>query len=130
MNIQFLWRDEYAVNHPLVDQQHQRLFDIVNTLPDNLDVPRIRQIIGFLFQHARDHFQVEEGVMAQHGYPGLADHRKLHEDLVTQLTRISETATRDEEAYLAFKKFLTDWIIDHILTQDKDFFRFVHDHQA
>jgi hemerythrin len=73
-----------------------------------------------LSSYVNEHFANEEQFMASFGYPGLEEHKKIHEnfkktfqDLVPQIASADETA---------FRKALTHaftWIITHIGKTDK-----------
>jgi hemerythrin-like metal-binding protein len=66
-------------------------------------------------------------MMRQLGYPKTAEHRELHIDLVKKLQAMSARAFEGDEQVLAFKQFVYDWVTDHIMTQDQDFFRFTRE---
>jgi len=130
MPIQFIWNESYSVGNSEIDQQHQSWFDLANSLPEKLDRVLIKHTIMDLFTYTRKHFTAEETMMLEIGYPKLDAHKVLHDDLITKLSEIGLESFQGDQSVFAFKKFIYDWIIDHIMRHDKDYFRFVQQKQS
>ncbi len=124
MAINFVWEDAYTVGDEEIDGQHQRMFRLANELPEVLDVPLVKRRIMDLYRHTREHFEAEEAMMKRIGYPALEEHRELHIDLVTRLNAVSSGSFESARAVCDFKKFVYDWVLDHIMCRDKEYFRF------
>ncbi len=124
MPIELEWDITYSVNNPELDTQHQRIFRIVNSLPDQFDDHQARQIVLRLFTHARDHFGDEELMMKDIGYPHLDNHKQLHGELLEQLSKIATTNFPDQQSLDEFKKFVSNWLSNHFLTEDMDYVTF------
>ena len=79
----FRWTELYRVNIAVLDEQHQELFDIVNTLERALRVGEgyaaVDGILDRLMTYVGLHFTAEESLMERHDYPGLSTHRTQHE---------------------------------------------------
>jgi len=130
MAIDFVWEDAYTVGDEEIDGQHQRMFRLANELPEVLDVPLVKRRIMDLYRHTREHFEAEEAMMKRIGYPGLDDHRELHIDLVTRLNAVSSGSFESARAVCDFKRFVYDWVLDHIMCRDKDYFRFAQERKG
>jgi hemerythrin len=130
MSIHFLWDKTYTIGNPDLDEQHKRIFELANSLPEVLNEGDIKQIIWRMFKHVHEHFVREEKMMKEIGYPQLAEHRKLHDELITRLSDISTHSFDSDQSVFEFKKFIYDWIIDHIMNIDKGYFRFVQAKKA
>ncbi len=124
MAIHFIWEESYEVGDEELDNQHKRIFKLANSLPETLDDERVRSSIMDIYRHARDHFFAEEIHMKEICYPGLDEHRKFHDGLIKKLSELGEQSFEDDESVLGFKKFVYDWIIEHIMVHDKDYFQF------
>lgn len=118
------WEDGMSVGHPDLDLDHQRLIAIINRL-GNLDSHMNRQIIEFilddLFHYTEFHFQREEAMMEEHGYPERARHRVIHRGFCHRLAEIREEyfqGIRDEPGQ-EILAFLTRWLRKHILEEDR-----------
>ena len=130
MSIKFLWDKRYTVGNPSFDEQHKRIFEIANSLPEVVDEELIKNIIWRLFKHVNEHFATEEMMMKDIGYPRLAEHRQLHDELITKLSDISTQSFGSDQSVFQFKKFIYDWIIEHIMNADNGYFRFVQKKRA
>lgn len=116
--------DDLRVGHEEIDRQHAALYDAVNRLHDALRAGRSRQeqgeILAFLRTYTVDHFQLEESFMREKGYPGLEDHRALHQGLIQQVTELEEKyAAGSMTLSIMTMHFLKDWLTDHIQKEDR-----------
>ena len=127
MTIRFEWDEFYSVGNSDIDNQHKFVFNSANSLPEDLFKKDINRIIMTFFKHTRKHFAAEEKMMVEIEYPKISEHRELHNELVTKLNKISKSSFESDDDVYVFKKFIYDWIIDHILIHDKDYFRFNRD---
>ncbi|NEQ46005.1 MAG: hemerythrin family protein [Leptolyngbya sp. SIOISBB] len=125
-----VWRDEYHTGHPEIDQQHQQLFQLVNqihhlTQSEQPDHAAIYSQLNEFASCAITHFDLEEALMAQHGYPNFAVHCQTHRALVnkvqTLLTKFDQTA---ETQVAVVTEVLADWMVHHIRGEDRQMIRF------
>ena len=130
MAVQFVWKDEYSVGNKKIDKQHKQIFALANSLTEVYDQYRIKHTIMDLFKYARKHFSDEEKMMEEIGYPKLEEHRQIHLDMIERLTEISQETFDCNESIYDFKKFIYDWMIDHVLEKDMDYFHFTHDRNS
>ena len=124
MSIQFIWENKYSVGNPAIDQQHKGMFELGNDLPEVLNAQEIKPIIMRLYKYTREHFSMEEEMMKSIKFPLLAEHIKLHEELISKLNKISKIPFNTDKEVLRFKQFVYGWLIDHILTEDTRYFKF------
>ena len=129
MSIEFVWDDQYSIGNPQIDQQHEEMFDLVNGLPLVSNAQDIKPIIMRLYKHTREHFSDEEEMMKASGFPLHTEHRMLHEDLISKLGEIGLGPLDTDEAVFGFKKFIYDWLIDHILHEDVKYFQFCREQE-
>jgi hemerythrin len=127
MPLKFEWDESYSVENEELDGQHRSLFSLANSLPESMDKNAIRRAILAVVKHARIHFETEERMMAEIGYPGLAGHREMHNRLITKLNEVCEQPLDSDDSTFHFKKLLYDWITDHILHEDMGYVRFVRE---
>jgi len=123
LSVKFLWEDRYSVDNSKLDQQHQRLFDLGNEIQD-ASIKEAKKYIMELYKRTREHFNCEEDHMKEIGFPDVKHHRKMHDELITRLNEIAEKDFGTDESFNEFKMFLYDWLINHILNQDKKYFDF------
>ena len=129
----FVWDESYSVNNYPIDNQHQRLFTINNTLAENLqkggDVTEseLRKIITDLLTFARTHFAAEEKYMIRVGYPDFEKHKALHEAFETAIGVVeAELEKGDIHAVVStLPEFVGNWLVQHIASEDQKYANFV-----
>lgn len=122
MSIVFVWEEQYSVGVPELDKQHRFLFDLGNDI-QKFDKADVRKHVMELYKYATSHFNSEEQHMRQIGYPDLKNHHQLHETFITNLNTMTDN--QGENLLKEVKRFLQNWLIDHILNEDKQYFEYV-----
>ena len=126
---------KYRTGIAQIDREHLRLFEIIDEVEGALSSAdsqsdgteqHLQHAIGELVDYTRTHFASEEGLMLAANYPKLIAHRELHVDLLRQADDMSmRVELGDESAILDLSRFLADWLVNHILSADREFARFV-----
>ena len=81
--------------------------------------------LNFFLTYISDHFAEEEQLMRQHGYGELERHQGRHQFLRNGVLGFQQRVEGGEAVDpLEFIHFLSDWVIDHILTEDRKYGRF------
>ena len=130
-----VWDARFNIQVEAIDAQHRRLVDLMNHLIDiqgqETSDDDIIDILGALTNYLGDHFETEEQMMIEHGYPELESHREEHQAFVTQTAYFIATF-RDSGASLKrdILLFLKDWLVDHIIKTDAAFGAFLKDNSA
>ena len=122
------WKDEYSVGIDFVDEQHQQLFVIANKIYELLNnhlvldkYDRIVEIIEELKDYTRYHFNAEEEHMKRIGYRKFLSQKVAHTEFLEKMDAIDLTRIDDgQNEYLhEILNFVMDWLVYHILKQDK-----------
>ncbi len=121
------WKPEYSVGDAEIDDQHQQLFLLVNTLHaavlGNFSRQRVLEILSDLVQHTEYHFHTEEVKMSEIGYTDLCTHRDQHHNLLRRLKEI-ETLYFSSDLTLGGELFtfiVGDLLLNHMLHSDKKY---------
>ncbi len=121
-----VWSDMFSINMPFIDNQHKKLINIVNDFHEaihkNKGEESLFKILNALIKYAEQHFQDEERVMEFSGYPldKKNEHKKIHEQLIMDIFRLQQEYNQSEEKTIYnLELFLNSWLIEHILTIDK-----------
>ncbi|CAA7627790.1 conserved hypothetical protein [Candidatus Terasakiella magnetica] len=117
------WHDEYSVGVQRIDSHHRRLFEIGNTVLEQMErrcsEVEVAETMGLLREYARFHFGEEEGLMIRYRYPDLSEHKARHKHLLTLLTSMQEGIAAgggyNEAEVLTL---LQEWIVGHTLSDD------------
>jgi hemerythrin len=120
------WDDHYLLGNEKVDSQHRQLFDLVNSLvrscDEYTDTTKLKQTLDFLVNYAVMHFDDEEAVMVETGFPEYEAHKKMHDDfkvIVIELVgRFTETGS-SSGLRSDTNRIIVKWLINHILSEDK-----------
>lgn len=124
MALRFEWSQEYSVGHSVIDEQHRKLFELGNAV-NGADLDEAVYFLDKLYDYARMHFEFEEKQMKSVNYPAYFRHIELHNELLSRLHEISKYPFEAEDDFFQFKKFIYDWIIDHIMREDRKFADYV-----
>ncbi len=124
----YVFKDEFCTGIEEIDREHQKLFEIADKayetlmddfIPDKYDY--IVEILGELTDYATIHFEHEEEYMMSISYKKLFSHKAEHEEFIEKISsyNLSEIDERQKDVILGLLDFLNDWLIHHILENDK-----------
>ncbi|MFN3412094.1 MAG: bacteriohemerythrin [Exilispira sp.] len=126
------WKEDYSVSVSIFDDQHKKLFEIINNLHEamkkgasNVVIPGI---LDELYNYTQKHFTNEEELFTKYNYPEIEYQKNAH---MTFLNKISEFKNDFESGKLGLSieiiSFLNDWLINHIKGADKKYGKFFND---
>lgn len=120
-----IWGREYSVNNSILDDQHKKLFMILNKITDVIQQGASRifyPLIIELESYTIFHFSMEENEMEESGFPGIEEHCKEHQKFKAELAKFKGNAfDLDAKALMEIHDYLNSWIKNHILVQDKKY---------
>lgn len=118
------WDDSYSLNVAELDRQHQRLFALFNELYEAMQQGRapaaIRQVLDAVVDYTHYHFAFEEQFLHENGYAAGDTHCTQHRELALQARELARRA-REGDVTPATLKFLSGWLLSHILVSDRKF---------
>lgn len=124
--IYFYWDNKYSVQFTEIDEQHKKLFDILNDLYNafvcKTHKDEIQKIIEKLIDYTKFHFSYEEKYFDKFNYTFKTEHIKEHQTFIETANQFKAEAEKNPGA-LTYKTmtFLKDWIYNHILVNDKKY---------
>jgi len=131
----FKWREDFNVNVSKIDEQHKELFNIGNFLYDLMsikdDIDRYDEIMTALHKlrdYAIYHFETEEKLMLEHGYPKYEEHKSQHDAFIAKINSLDDDLIDMDQRTVEMDLliFVANWIEQHILRTDmeyKEFFK-------
>ena len=127
------WNSRYSVGVEAMDNQHTVLFGLLNDLHAAMMKGQARILTGPLLlrlvEYTHIHFSDEEQMMAAARYPGLADHRIKHRELIKQVEEYAARFERGEVALnIQLLNFLRDWLSNHIQKVDHEYGPWLNEH--
>jgi len=130
----FHWTESLAVGHRTIDEQHRELIDRFRDLllacKAGKGKDKVAELFGFLDSYVASHFRAEEQLMAEHGYPGLIEHKSQHAWLVGKLADLKGTLQADGPSFhlvVEANQTLLNWIVEHIRNTDVRFGKFLQE---
>lgn len=122
----FDWTPAYSVRVRQFDDEHRRLFDIVNELNDAMRVGQgrfvLRAVLDNLLDYTRKHFGAEEEAMRRTRYTEAALHTEEHRKLTEQVEKLIAQYEKGETSItIDVLYFLRDWLQNHIMDTDQKY---------
>ncbi|TRW90686.1 EAL domain-containing protein [Candidatus Methylobacter oryzae] len=122
----FPWNKNFEVGVPLIDEQHQRLVELLNALASHLanqsDMPTLTNFFNDLVEYTIYHFQAEETiwhtVFSEDAWE--ASHIDDHSRFLTKVNMMMEAQSirSSDQTIEEVLGFLTQWLAFHILDTD------------
>tara|TARA_Y100000310_G_C20609840_1_gene777427 strand:- start:571 stop:1002 length:432 start_codon:yes stop_codon:yes gene_type:complete len=137
------WKPEMTVGNKTIDNQHKKLLGQINKLIKYLSfkagLPSVRETIHFLEEYIDDHFSFEEKYVVDNNYPGLEKQKKLHAKFIEFFNDFKKEfndfyqsgqnlTQKSNELASKAKEFLGDWYINHVLTEDREYYEYIKSH--
>jgi hemerythrin len=117
------WNPDLSMQNEVIDTHHKELFKLVSMLDSALadgSDEGIQHILEFLQDYVLDHFDEEEELMQETGYPGLRHHHTDHiyfRAIVADLEADFKNGTFRTHLIFRIRQFI-DKLVQHILTID------------
>jgi hemerythrin len=108
----------------IIDKQHRRIVDYINTLYDasqSSDRSEAGAILAELVDYTMTHFAFEEGLMEEGGYPYLKAHRRVHQLFTKKVGEYVGRAKAGEDITAELLDMLKRWLLSHIKNDDADY---------
>lgn len=120
------WTQALSVGVASIDQQHKKLFDKANQLfeagRNNKSKEFISELLDFLDDYTKQHFNSEEIHMKSIGYPGFDDQKKMHADFIAALAKLKNDYQESGGNILVIlnaNQMVADWLLKHVSVEDR-----------
>ena len=123
------WDESYSTKIEMIDDQHKKLFELINDFYNNIangaTSESILKLIDGMKRYTVLHFSTEERYMKQLCYPDFQEHKKEHDDFVSKVYAL-ESKIKNGTTIISFEitNFLRSWIKNHINNTDKKYTEF------
>lgn len=120
------WEECYSVGVKEIDDQHKKLFEIINNLVEmvgrNSSKEEVMRLITNLAEYKKNHFETEEKYFKEFNYEGADEHIAEHKKLGETLGQVLKE-NGDDYMKLSFVlvDFLEDWLITHLMGFDQKY---------
>ena len=126
------WRESLAIGVEEIDNQHKELIlrfsSLLSACEGGKGVAELRSLLSFLDEYVIKHFSDEEALQRRYEYPDYAEHRKLHEYFIGQVSDLKKEIAAEGVAVhhvLEVNNMLLKWLIHHISVVDKNLGKFI-----
>jgi hemerythrin-like metal-binding protein len=130
-DLYIVWQASQETGIPILDEQHRGLVSTINSfhhfLRGGQGALAFGPTLSLLMAYARLHFQTEEALLREAGYPHLDLHRALHGDLARKLEDLKREGPSSAEDDLL--PLLKAWWLGHIAQEDRKFVGHLWRHQ-
>ena len=121
------WQNTWESGHSLVDAEHKELVGLANRLLGISFSMGMGKELGpalkDFMDHSAVHFSNEEEVLKQCGYPDVAEHRRLHQQVLSQGEHMVNLYQHGKLPFSEVFNFLVNQVLmDHLLGEDTKFF--------
>jgi hemerythrin len=122
------WKTEYRVGIFKIDEQHQDIFKILNELATAIEEDKNRKTLSYILsdvvKHFSYHFTSEEIYLKSH--PDFDDHHQKHGELTEKILDFEKQSRKNTAFNFSdVLDFLNDWLKNHILETDIEYFQYV-----
>lgn len=125
------WHDDLGIGIESIDNEHKSLIESYEMLYQKMRKGEghiyCLNLLKFLEEYVIGHFEHEEAFLAEIGYKQIDKHHKLHEDFrkdVETMVKDYENSEVDNSKLLRFNLFFKNWLMHHILIEDRKYMKF------
>ncbi len=119
------WTPQLNVGIEVIDNQHRRIVDYINSLDEANFKGHSREEIGTLIYDLVDytisHFGFEESLQEEANYPFRHAHAKVHELFTSRVAGFQTRFDKGEDIAMDLHRLLVTWLINHIKHDDADY---------
>jgi hemerythrin len=117
----------------VLDEHHAEFIDGMNQLHAAMVKGQAQSVVGPLFKNLNsrifNHLSTEERLMEDTKYPGLTEHRDEHRALAAKVEEfVASYEQGDQSIYPQLLHFVDHWLVNHMLTVDKQYTQWLNEH--
>jgi hemerythrin-like metal-binding protein len=133
------WRDHLSIGNPAIDAQDRAIFNLVGEIDElwrhGASAAHLRGIADKASHLLDEHFHCEERMLAEVGYPDLAEHAAEHREMLLDLASIRRSldgagGAHSRYAGLRLVNFALGVTVGHIINTDSEYCRYIVDETA
>ena len=125
-----IWREEYSVKIPAIDDQHKKIFELIARLSLSIrgkdKKTDIDLILNELMRYAEFHFKYEEDLFHKYNYPDTSRHIKGHRYFQHKIDSFKfMNEEENQNLKIDIISFLYNWLTKHIREDDQAYSLFL-----
>ena len=120
------WDASYSVKVDKCDDDHKKLFSMLNSLHDAMMAGKgaqvIQPVVKELADYTKFHFAREESLMQKAKYPALGAHRTQHQEFVKKVEEFQKDLAAGKTGQaISVANFIKDWLTNHVKQTDRQY---------
>jgi hemerythrin len=124
-----VWDDAYNTGIQQIDEEHKKLLNMINNLRSstlcNTGEEFERRTLQELVDYTEHHFEREEQLMSEYGYPDFEGHKAQHDQMSQYVAGFIKRYDEEGKKVLPdVADHLTRWLIQHINGTDMKYAEF------
>ncbi|MEC1716117.1 bacteriohemerythrin [Schinkia azotoformans] len=133
--INIKWKAEWESGNHMIDEQHRELVESANSLLylflAESEKGKIMPAVDKVLDRIIKHFQDEEQILVETGYPDYENHAEIHKALLGKVFQFKKSyQAGDLKLAELFSFIVNDLIIGHIQNADTEFFPYTQNTQT
>lgn len=124
MSPESAWSPALSVGHAVLDAQHERLLLVCGRLfgaAGSMNKGDFLALLNDLASLVHEHFETEEHILREHGYPNFLAHQAEHDALRGRLTDLLYEAIYDRFDTDGLPQLARDLVLNHLRDCDLAF---------
>ncbi|SCA56486.1 hypothetical protein MTBPR1_20334 [Candidatus Terasakiella magnetica] len=126
------WKKSFSTDVVSIDNEHRDLIDLLNKAaqtyqedPESLDLCETFDLIG---AETLKHFDHEENVMRNMGYPRYEMHKDKHKWLIADLSKRKAEILKNPDStnFDEVLQYLKYWLLRHLISEDTHILRYLN----
>jgi|LGOV01.1.fsa_nt_gb hemerythrin-like metal-binding protein len=124
----FEWNQDYIINIEEIDNDHRSIIEkyevLYNLMKDGKGHEYYEELLNYLDEYVNTHFVLEQKLHKEVSYDLSEEHHIIHDEFKNSLSRIVEASKINQPSdvdLININLFIKNWLIHHILIEDKKF---------
>lgn len=123
------WKVKYEIGIPDVDFQHKYFLELIKRFYERINEGMAEELtinhINEIILYTQFHFCSEENIMKLYGYPNIESHRKMHIEILQNLSDKISLYELKEISLDEIMSFLVHWFLNHTINEDIKLSQFI-----
>ncbi len=124
----FEWNQDYIINIEEIDNDHRSIIEkyevLYNLMKDGKGHGYYEELLNYLDEYVNNHFVNEQKLHQEASYDLSEEHHIIHDEFKNSLNHIIEASKINQPSdvdLININLFIKNWLIHHILIEDKKF---------
>ncbi|MEI6559059.1 MAG: hemerythrin family protein [Rhodospirillaceae bacterium] len=125
------WNESLETGVEEIDSDHRYLIALANRIHIAAQAGKREDVADMVLEfcnYCDDHFVMEEEFMRDINYPNRAEHKRDHDQMLTDLDKIMGKVRSNLDASAVMAEFIFRWTANHVLVIERQLADFVRSH--